>query len=303
MRVIPLIASTFWSDGGATYGLVPRALWQRATPPDEHNRIRHHAHSWLVTLDDGRRGLLDTGCGPAEFFTDKERAQLGLGPGWPLLASLAQLGVAPEELAFVVLSHLHWDHVGGVSRPTPGGGRTLTFPRAQHYVHRFEWEDATSGDPLFYKAYPPAVLVPLREHSDRLCLVTDERPEILPGLRLVRSGGHTRGHCVVVLAGPRLELVDAAGAPGPRARQAVLATDVCPTRHHLRMVYQLAYDLYPLDTRAWKRARLAALAAEHGVLLFAHDPELYGGTLRADDRQEFVVDQPWPIQSAHTAQP
>jgi len=301
MRVIPLIASTFWSDGGTTYGVVPRALWQRATPPDEQNRIRHHAHSWLVTLADGRRGLLDTGCGPAELFSAKERALQVLGPGWPLMSSLAQLGVAPEEIAFVALSHLHWDHVGGVSRPAPGGGRALAFPRALHYVHEFEWADATSGDPLFHKAYPPAVLVPLRAHPDRLRLVTDAQPEILPGVRLVRSGGHTRGHSVIELSGPPLELVDAAGRRGPAGPRALLATDICPTRHHLRMVFQLAYDQFPLDTRAWKRTALAALAADHGVLLFAHDPEYYGGTLRADEQHEFVVDQPWPIPPASPA--
>jgi hypothetical protein len=75
----------------------------------------------------------------------------------------------------------------------------------------------------------------------------------------------------------------------------VLAGDVCPTRHHLRLVFQLAYDTYPLDTRAWKRAWLPRLASERAVLLFDHDPEYFGGTLRPDEKLEFALDTPWPV--------
>ncbi|TAN35743.1 MAG: MBL fold metallo-hydrolase [Verrucomicrobia bacterium] len=295
MRITPIIASTMLSDGGTTYAVVPKPLWQKVTPPDEYNRIRHHARSWLVELDDGRRGLLDTGCGPADFFSEKERALHGLGPGWPLMEALARLGIAPEQIEFVVLSHLHWDHVGGASRFLPGGGRVPAFPRAQHFVSRMEWEDATSGDPLFYKAYPQAILEPLRAHPELLRLVDDAAPDILPGIQLVRSSGHTRGHSVVVLRSERLELVDEAGGCGPAAREAVLASDVCPTRHHLRMVFQLSYDTYPLDTRRWKRAWLPRLAQERAVLLFDHDPEFYGGTIRPDEKLEFAFDVAWPV--------
>jgi glyoxylase-like metal-dependent hydrolase (beta-lactamase superfamily II) len=296
MRITPIIASTMLSDGGTTYGVVPKALWQKATPPDAGNRIAHHVHAWLVTLDDGRRGLLDLGCGPAEFLTEKARGLHGMGPGWPLMDALARLGVAPDQIEFVALTHLHWDHIGGASRLLPGGGRAPAFPRAQHFVSRQEWADATSGDPLFYKAYPQDVLTPLREHPGLLRLVDDAAPEILPGVQLVRSGGHTRGHAAIVLRSDALELVDEHGGRGPAAREAVLAGDVCPTRHHLRMVFQLAYDTYPLDTRAWKRAWLPRLAAEHAVLLFDHDPEFFGGTIRPDDKLEFVLDAAWPVK-------
>ena len=298
MRITPFIASTMLSDGGTTYGVVPKPLWQRATPPDASNRIPHNAYAWLITLDDGRRGLLDTGCGPAEFFSEKERMLAGLGTGWPLMETLTRFGVAPEQIEFVVLSHLHWDHVGGASRFLAGGARAPAFPRAQHFVTRAEWTDATSGDPLFYKAYPQAILEPLRQHPELLRLVDDAAPAILPGIELVRSSGHTRGHAVTVLQSDKLELVDAAGGCGPTTHKAVLASDLCPTRHHLRMVFQLAYDTFPLDTRAWKRTWLPWLAAEHTVLLFDHDPDFFGGTIRPDEKQEFVLDIGWPVNQA-----
>ncbi len=296
MRLTPIIASTMLSDGGTTYAVVPRALWQKATPPDEGNRIPHNVHAWLVTLDDGRHGLLDTGCGPADFLSEKERALCGLGPGWPLMEALARLGLTPQQIDFVALTHLHWDHVGGVSRCLPGGGRAPAFPQAQHFVSRAEWEDATSGDPLFYKAYPQAVLAPLREHPELLRLVDEPVAEVVPGVRLLRTGGHTRGHSAIEVRGAALELVDEQGGRGPVAQAALLAGDVCPTRHHLRMVFQLAYDTFPLDTRAWKRATLPRLVAEKAVLLFDHDPDFFGGTLRPDDKTEFAVDAGWPVQ-------
>jgi glyoxylase-like metal-dependent hydrolase (beta-lactamase superfamily II) len=295
MRLTPIIASTLLSDGGTTYAVVPKALWQKATPADAGNRIPHNVHAWLVTLDDGRSGLLDTGCGSADFLSEKERALHGLGPGWPLMESLARLGVAPEQIVFVVLTHLHWDHVGGVSRCLPGGGRAPAFPNAQHFVSRAEWEDATSGDPLFYKAYPQAVLTPLREHPELLRLVDEPVAELVPGIRLLRTGGHTRGHSAIEVRSDALEPVDENGGRGPVARRALLAGDVCPTRHHLRMVSQLSYDTFPLDTRAWKRATLPRLVAERTVLLFDHDPDFFGGTLRSDAKTEFALDTGWPV--------
>lgn len=296
MRITPIIASRMLSDGGTTYAVVPKALWQKATPPDEGNRIPHNVHAWLVTLADGRRGLLDTGCGPADFLSEKEQALCGLGPGWPLMESLARLGVAPEQIEFVALTHLHWDHVGGVSRFLPGGQRAPAFPRAQHFVSRAEWEDATSGDSLFYKAYPQAVLTPLREHPELLRLVDEPEVEIVPGVRLLRTGGHTRGHSAIEVHSDALELVDEKGRHGPSVSVALLAGDVCPTRHHLRMVFQFSYDTFPLDTRAWKRATLPRLVAEQTMLLFDHDPNFFGGTLRPDVKTEFAVDAGWPVQ-------
>lgn len=296
MRITPIIASTMLSDGGATYGLVPRALWQKATPPDEHNRIVHHVHSWMVTLDDGRKGLLDLGCGPADFFSEKERSLNGLGPGWPLMESLARLKISPNEIEFIALTHLHWDHVGGASRFLPGGGRAPAFPHAQYFVSRQEWNDATSKNPLFHKAYPQAVLAPLQEHPNRLTLVEDASPEIRPGVQLLRSGGHTQGHSVVTLQSSALELVDEIGGRGPAARKAVLAGDVCPTRHHLRMVFQLSYDTFPLETRAWKRIWLPRFVEEQTVVLFDHDPDFFGGTLRRDDKTEYALDRAWPTR-------
>jgi len=266
IRITPLLASTFRSDGGSMFGLVPRPIWAKRIPPDDRHRIPQNAHALLLELDDGRRGLIDTGCGSASQFTEKEIELHGLGPGWPLMESLAARGIAPEEIGFVAFTHLHWDHAGGAV-----SGSRITFPNATHYVHALEWEDARSGNPLLFKSYPPHI--PATLAKARLRLVTDDEPEIALGLKLLRSGGHTRGHCAVHIEEPF----------------AIFAGDVCPTRHHLRMVFQTSYDTFPLETRAWKRTWLPQLAERGGLLFFDHDPDISGARIRADDREEYVV--------------
>ena len=266
IRITPLLASVFRSDGGSMFGLVPRPIWAKKIPPDDRHRIPQHAHALLLELDDGRRGLVDTGCGDAAQFTDKEIDLHGLGPGWPLMENLSAMGIAPEQIDFVAFTHLHWDHAGGAA-----SGSRITFPNATHYIHALEWEDARSGDPLLFKSYPPHIAETLAKA--RLHLVTDSEPEFAPGLKLLRSGGHTRGHCIAHIEEPF----------------AVFAGDVCPTRHHLRMVFQTSYDTYPLETRAWKRKWLPQLAERSGVLYFDHDPDVFGATIRADDRDEYAV--------------
>ena len=289
MRLTPLVASHFRSDGGTMFGLVPKPIWHRRLPADDRNQVAQHAHSLLIELDDGRRGLLDTGCGPAENFGERDRQMHGLGPGWPLGEALAARGLAPADIDFVAFTHLHWDHAGSLVAPPSAAGREV-FPRATYHVHAQEWADALGGDPLLYKSYPPDIVATLRGlPAERLRQVTDDAPDIAPGLRLLRSGGHTRGHAVLVAEGPGLAI----GHPGAAALGpidcALFAGDVCPTRHHLRMVFQTSYDTYPLDTRAWKRAWFPRLARPGALLLFDHDPDLYGAVIRPDEREEYAV--------------
>ncbi|HEY8240181.1 MAG TPA: MBL fold metallo-hydrolase [Kiritimatiellia bacterium] len=288
MRITPLIASTFRSDGGSMFGLVPRPIWAKRIPPDERHRIPQNANVLLVELDDKRRGLVDTGCGSAEHFSGKEIDLHGLGPGWPLMENLARLGVAPDQIDFVLHTHLHWDHAGGAV----SGGRPV-FPRATHYVHRREWEDAASGNPLLFKSYPAEIVDGFAKIPERRRVLVGDDTTIAPGVRMSRSGGHTFGHCVIVLEDPSTEIVLPSGnrkAPD----LCIYAGDVCPTRHHLRMVFQTSYDTFPLDTRAWKRNWLPRLAERKGLLFFDHDPDVFAATIAADPREEFAVTSTLP---------
>lgn len=291
MRITPLIASTFTSDGGTMFGLVPKPIWSKRIAADEQNRIPQHAHTLLVELSDGRRGLIDTGCGSAERFSENETKLSGLGPGWPLLDALRARGIAPDELDFIVFTHLHWDHAGGAVAPS-SFSRELSFPRARLHVHALEWEDATSRNPLLYKSYPPETIDALRAGAIE-CVAADEA-EVLPGIWLHRTSGHTRGHCAVRLTHPDLQLVHPAAGDFAGVTQLLLAGDVCPSQHNLRMVFQTSYDTFPLDTRVWKRDWLPRIARENILLMFDHDPAAFGALIREDPREEYAVSRALP---------
>ncbi len=288
VTVTPLVASYFKSDGGTMFGLVPKPIWSRKLPPDDLNRIDQHAHVLLVETADGSRGIIDTGCGPEEAFSEQDIEMSALGPGWPLMEALQRRGIAPEDITFVACTHLHWDHGGGLIAG-PAGQPQAAFPRAELFVHELEWEDAQSGDPLLYKSYPKQLIANIKElYGTRIRTVTDAKPDVTDGIRLVRTGGHTRGHCMAVIESPAIKLVHPDSTFLFPPKKIVFAGDVCPTHHNLRMVYQTSYDTYPLETRAWKQKVLPTLAGTETLLFFDHDPELFGCTIRADDRREFV---------------
>lgn len=288
MKITPLLANTFTSDGGAMFGFVPKPVWSKRLATDELNRIPQHAHCLLVELADGRKGLVDTGCGPAERFSEVELKRSGLGSGWPLMDGLARCHTVPADIAFVICTHLHWDHGGGLI-----GGRgddfTCAFPNATLYVHQQEWEDATISPEILYKSYPRDLIAAIRTHYEaRLNRVNGDEATVVPGISLVRSGGHTRGHCVVVLTAEEIALQHPRANHFAPLRRAVFAGDVCPMQQNLPMVYQTAYDTFPLDTRAWKRTWLPQIAAEKTLLFFDHDPLLFGATIVPDAKREFI---------------
>ena len=286
IHLTPAIASAFRSDGGTMFGLVPKAIWSKRIFPDDRNFIAQNANFLLVELADGRRGIVDSGCGADHKFSEKERALHGLGPGWPLMDALQRQGWDPAKIDFVIFSHLHWDHAGGALSGLPDSPG-MTFPNARHIAHALEWEDALSGNELLYKSYPKDIVAGLEKlPEDQLILVEDANPGVLPGVQLIRSSGHTRGHSTIVFTGD-LAIHHPDAVREQPAQMALFAGDVCPTRHHLRMVFQTSYDTFPLDTRAWKREWLPRLAQEQAWLFYDHDPDVSASVIAADEKEEF----------------
>lgn len=257
-------------DGGTMFGVVPKALWARRQPADEQNRIRL-ATNCVLARNGEHTLLVDTGYGGK--CSDKEREQMDLDSGERLLESLAHVQLTPDDIDTVVLSHLHFDHAGGSTRPDGQGRLVPTFPRATYVAGRIEWEVATSGADELRGAYPLENLLPLAE-SGQLRLVEDGE-EIVPGLKPLLTGGHTRGHHAIVFESD--------------GQTAIYLGDLCPTHSHMPAHWGMAYDTHPLDTRRRKPQILGQAADAAWLVLFDHDPDLAAARIARDPKREFVV--------------
>jgi len=265
----------FQLDGGVMFGVVPKTLWQGIAKPDKQNRVPVANHCVLARNHE-HTVLIDTGYGGS--YPPLDRRFYGMEEGEPLLQSLAALGVSPNQIDTVVFSHLHFDHVGGASRLDHAQQRVLTFPNARHVVGRKEWEDATSGAPELQTAYHPDHLLPLKQHA-RLDLIEDNQV-IVPGLQARLTGGHTRGHLSLIF--------ESAG------QTALFIGDICPSTAHLRRMWCMSYDVYPLETRCEKPQILGEAADGQWWVLWYHDPQVAVSQVERDPKREFVVVQSRP---------
>lgn len=271
---VHFINDGFWTDdGGAMFGVVPREVWSRQKQPNARNRIRMSLICPLVI--EGRSVVLvDTGAGTR--LSEKERAAYEFGPHSQLVSSLERIGIEPEDVTVVVLSHLHFDHCGGVVRTTDTG-QSVTFPKARHLLQRREWEAATNAkDPRSRAAYGHVAqcLEPLRAAG--LLELIDGETKVTEAVNTILTGGHSRGHQCVTASGPGGGLL--------------YLGDLAPTSAHLKPAWTMAYDVDPLGTVEAKR-RLLELALEKGWwVAFDHDDSItHGRLVRAEGSGEPVL--------------
>jgi glyoxylase-like metal-dependent hydrolase (beta-lactamase superfamily II) len=264
-----LNGGTFWLDGGVMFGVVPRSLWGNVAAPDAQNRIAC-ANNCVLARDGSHTVLIDTGYGGK--FAPLDRKFYQMEPGEPLLVSLTALGVAPDDIDTVVFSHLHFDHVCGATRLDEKGRRVPIFSRARHIVGRLEWEDATGGSPELATAYPIDDILPLYDAG--LMMVVEDGQELVPGLRCQVTGGHTRGHMALFF--------ESGG------QTAAYLGDICPSTAHLRRMWHLGYDTYPVETRRRKPELLGQAAEEGWSILWNHDPRTAVSRVARDAKREFI---------------
>jgi len=258
-------------DGGSMFGIIPQMMWKRYFPPDEQNRIQLDTNCLLVR-NGTTTGLIDTGYG--DKADDKSRKRLDLASDHALLRHLQDVGVAAEDIDWVVLTHLHFDHAGGGTRRDSDGQLQPTFPNAAYYVHESEWEDASSGDRIFAGAYSKDDFAPLHT-TGQLRLIGDER-EIVPGVSTFLTEGHTRGHLSVRLSS--------------QGATAFYLADLAPTTAHLRTVWSPSYDQFPLTIRRTKQRWLSEIADAGDTAILCHDPNICFTRLQIDSRGDAVTE-------------
>ena len=257
----------FRLDGGAMFGIVPKVLWERQKPADSRNRIEMDMNCLLIR-DVDHVVVVETGAGPK--LTARQKEIFGIDEPPRLLDELARLGVRQDEVDLVINTHLHFDHSGG--NTYRDGDRVVpTFPRASYVFQRLEWEDALNANERTRGSYFADDFTPL-EAAGKLELI-DESVELLPGLRLDRLQGHTRGTQTVRVS--------------DRGATLFFSSDFMPDRHHLPLPWIPSQDLFPLDTLAAKKAILPRAIAERWIVAFTHDVPRFGRISQVEGRFQF----------------
>jgi len=258
-EVAGFVESHFALDGGSMFGVVPKLMWSKLIEPDDENRVPMQTNLFVVKT--GKHNiLLDTGLGDAlSEFDCKVYAPRGPSK---MNDSLNAIRTPPESITHVIFTHLHTDHSNGAFAGDPDNP-VLRFPNAQHYVQKQEWEDAMTPNDRTDAVYLRHRLNVLKE-SGKLNLVEGDQ-EILPGIDVKITGGHTRGH----------QGVEATSG----GDKFVYYADIIPTRFHLKGPYVAAVDLFPLDTMKFKRGFLERCCDTRTVVGFDHDVEVMFGRI------------------------
>ena len=262
IEILPVGDGRFKLDGGAMFGTVPKVLWERRAPADPQNRISLALRPVLVRTRT-HNILVDAGIG--DKLAAKEIEIYGVDRTEHLELSLAGAGVTARDVDIVIASHLHFDHVGGLTTLVDGV-LTPTFSRARHVIRRGEWQDALHTHERNRASYLAENYLPLDQA--KLIDFIDEDTEVVPGVRVCRTGGHTMHHQIV-----RIE---------SGGRTAIFAADLIPTAAHIDEAWIMGYDLYPLETLAHKKRLVREAIAGEYVIFFEHDPVIAAGVVRLE---------------------
>jgi len=242
----------FELDGGTMYGAVPKVLWHKKYPADDNNFIRMLNAPLLVRT--GKHNILiDTGLG--NKFSEKQKQIFRVCRDWTLPEDLLSLGLERRDIDIVILTHCDFDHAGGVVMLNDKAKPELTFPLARHIVQKKEWEDVSAPNIRSIHTYWPENVTGLSDSG--LLELVDGEAEIIPGITVRHTGGHTRGY----------QLVEIQGSEGC----AVHLGDLLPTHTHTNPLWIMAYDNFPMDVIQLKQELLPRYSQRNCWFTFYHD--------------------------------
>jgi glyoxylase-like metal-dependent hydrolase (beta-lactamase superfamily II) len=245
-------SGSFYSDAGAALGILPKAIWQKIIDVDDKNRtkfvLRH-----LVIKSDGKNILVDTGVG--NCYSDKEKNIFKLSE-YKIIDSLERIGLNRFDIDYVILTHLHFDHAGGII--TKFESEELTFPNALHVIQEKEWLTAKYPNKLNVAAYNFSKHLSLLESSDKLMLI-DGDYYLTDEVKIELIGGHSNGFQIVKFETDEDFIVYPA--------------DIIPSKTFLHESVTSAYDVNRTQSFYGKLRILEELKQKHGKLIYNHDSE------------------------------
>lgn len=269
-QVDSLSLDRFKLDGGAMFGVVPKTLWEKSCPADSKNRIEMGCQSILLRRP-GQVILVDAGLGNKWDQKGRDIYAIEESPDHdsPLAGALAAHAITPQDVTDVIVTHLHFDHAGGLTY-REGDQLHCTFPNATHWVQAAHLDWARSPSEKDRGSFPSENIEPLVQ-ADLFGLVRGEE-QLFSGISVVPLHGHTKAMQAVLVAGDRSLFFPA---------------DLLPMSAHVHLPYIMAYDVEPLTTLKEKKQILSRAVKEGWLVTFEHEPEqtlgvieMFGGKYR-----------------------
>jgi glyoxylase-like metal-dependent hydrolase (beta-lactamase superfamily II) len=278
-------AGTFRSDAGALFGPVPRILWDQLVSEeiDDEQRLLQALNCLFVETPAGRV-LVETGIG--ERVSDKVRQMRGY-EGLPIVPAMEAAGFAAQSIDVVAMSHLHFDHAGGLLR----ADGSKAFPQARIVAQQAEWDIAFDTNSRIVASYDQLELRLVRDWGEDGWV--DGETELLPGVSVVRTGGHSAGHQAIVIRPAGRATIGGHTLRGGTMRGAASGIvaffgdlGMRPWSANPRWI--TAFDDFPLDSVAAKGVLFERAVEEAWTIVLSHEPRTPIGRLVADrDRYRF----------------
>ena len=269
MKTTLIHPATFKLDGGAMFGIIPKPLWEKKIQPDELNRINMSLRVVLFETEN-KKILVDTGLG--DYHHEKFKTQFDIkSDNTPLINSLRQLNLKAEDITDIILTHLHFDHVGGLG--TGEKGTDVIFKNATVHVHEEHYkysQEATLRDSGSFHKQTFIPLLNWYEEKGKLNLLKDDDAII------IEDGGETVsyktsfGHTPFMIH--------------PYTDDFIYMADLVPMRHHLHIPWVMGYDIEPGTTTEYKKLFYDFIYAKNLTMIFEHDNDVWGGKLVFDEK-------------------
>ena len=275
MRIRTIDAGGLKLDGGAMFGVVPKTIWSKLNPPDAANLCSWSMRCLLLETE-GRKILIDTGIGNKQ--DDKFKRHFEPSGQENLGMYLETEGIKPEDITDVLLTHLHFDHVGGALIRLEDGTYAPAFPNAVYWTSEAHLRWATRPNAREAASFLPENFFPLQALGKMGFLpVQDEDWEWLPGISLRFVYGHTEAMIIPFIH--------------TEEKTFVYCADLVPSSHHVGLPYVMAYDIRPLLTLQEKERVLRDAAREGHILIFEHDPKIEAAEIGMSANGKFLIDR------------